>query len=76
MVLRSPVDILSFGLSNSILASSNLTSSWKISRATDGWTGGSQSDLTDVERLRFVFYSVKHILKSYSSRKLSKIGEN
>ena len=35
---RSPVDILSFGLSNSILASSNFTSSRKVSRATDGWT--------------------------------------
>ena len=41
---RSPVDILSFGLSNSILASSNFTSSRKVSRATDSWTGGSQSD--------------------------------
>ena len=39
---RSPVDILSFGLSNSILASSNFTSSRKISRATDGWTGGAR----------------------------------
>ena len=43
---RSPVDILSFGLSNSILASSNFTSSRKVSRATDSWTGGSQSDFT------------------------------
>ena len=39
---RSPVDILSFGLSNSILASSNFTSSRKVSRATDSRTGGSQ----------------------------------
>ena len=38
---RSPVDILSFGLSNSILASSNFTSSRKVSRATDGWTPGA-----------------------------------
>ena len=43
---RSPVDILSFGLSNSILASSYFTSSRKVSRATDSWTGGSQSDFT------------------------------
>ena len=43
---RSPCDRLSFGLLNLILASSNLTSSRKVSRATEGWTGGSQSDLT------------------------------
>ena len=38
---RSPVDILSFVLSNSILASSNFTSSRKVSRAIDGWTPGA-----------------------------------
>ena len=43
---RSPCHRLSFGLLNLILASSNLTSSKKVSRATEGWTGGSQSDLT------------------------------
>ena len=37
---------LSFSLFNLILASSNLTSSRKVSKATKGWTGGSQSDLT------------------------------
>ena len=41
-----PVTPLSFGLLNLILASSNLTSSRKVSRETEGWTGGSQSDLT------------------------------
>ena len=45
---RSPVDILSFGVTNSVLARSNLTSSRKVSRATDGWTGGFQSDLRTV----------------------------
>ena len=43
---RSPCDSLSFSLFNLILASSNLTSSRKVSKATKGWTGGSQSDLT------------------------------
>ena len=36
---RSPCNRLSFGLLNLILASSR-------ARATEGWTGGSQSDLT------------------------------
>ena len=43
---HSPVDIWSFGLSNSVLVSANFTSSRRVSRATDGWTTGSQSDLT------------------------------
>ena len=43
---RSPCDKLSLGLFSLILASSNLTSSRKVSRATEGWTGGFQSDLT------------------------------
>ena len=51
---RSPVDILSFGLSNSTLASSNFTSSRKVSRATDGWTGGSQSDSRGKDEVRFL----------------------
>ena len=42
---RSSVYILSFGLTNSLLASSNLTSSRKVYRTTDGWTGGFQSNL-------------------------------
>ena len=43
---RSPGDRLSFGFSILIVASSNLTSSKKVSNATEGCTGGSQSDLT------------------------------
>ena len=38
---HSPCDRLSFGLFNLILASSNLTSSRKVSRATEGSSGGS-----------------------------------
>ena len=52
--LRSLVDILSFGFTNSILASSNLTSSRKVSRATNDWTGGSQSDLTWKVREKYI----------------------
>ena len=44
--LHSHSDRLSFGLFNLILARSNLTSSRKASRATEGWTGGSQSNFT------------------------------
>ena len=43
---RSLCDRFSFGLLNLILVSSKLTSSRKVSRATEGWIGGSQSDLT------------------------------
>ena len=42
----SPCDRLSFGLFSLILATSSSTSSRNVSRATEGRTGGTQSDLT------------------------------
>ena len=39
-------DKLSFGLWSSMSASSNLTSSKELSKATEGWIGGTQFDLT------------------------------
>ena len=60
---RSPCDRLSFGLSNSIFARSNLTSSKKVSSATEGWTGGSQLDLLNVERVRFFLFPAKYVIE-------------
>ena len=43
---RSPCVRLTLGFSILVVASSNLTSSKKVSDATEFWTGGFQSDLT------------------------------
>ena len=63
-VFCSPCDRLSFGVLDLILASSNSTSSRKVSRAIEGWTDVSQSDLTG---MRFFIVPVKYVLEVHSS---------
>ena len=57
---------LSFGLVIGMFASSNFTSSRKVSKATDCLTGGSLCRF-NVERVLFVFFPVKNVLEAHSS---------
>ena len=63
----SPGVRLGFGFSNWISASSNFTSSRKVSKATEGWTGGFQSDFT--WNGCGCFFTVIYVLEAHSSRK-------